>query len=144
MTGTPLSAFITALGDLTHPRVRRVIRHTLLWTLAVFLGLGGLLGWGIASLDLALESLSGFWLDTLALWVIKLVAVAVAGFALVALVWLLFVAVVQLVAGFYLDEVVDAVEARRYPGLPRAASPSLTTAAAASLRLVGLMVLLNA
>jgi uncharacterized protein involved in cysteine biosynthesis len=140
-----LSAFIAALRQLNDPAIKRVIWWVALWTATAF----GALGWGlwaaIAGLDFVLSF--GFipidWLRDALVWLASFVAAVIGGFVFFLLFWLLFVAIVQLVSGFYLERVVAAVEARHYPHLPPARAPALGATLAVTLRLLGALVLLN-
>jgi CysZ protein len=57
--------------------------------------------------------------------------------------WLLFPAVVTMVMGFYLDRVAGAVEARDYPGRGPPRQVSLWETTLATLRLMGLTIIVN-
>src|SRR5579872_2682743 len=99
-----VSAFTLALSELLDPRPRRALILSLLGAAVVLaalaVGLGALVHHAAVFdswlLDRALELLGDF--------------------AILALVWLLFPAVVTLVLGFFLEGAISAVEARRYPG----------------------------
>lgn len=65
------------------------------------------------------------------------------GIAIVALIWLLFPAVVTIVISCFLDRVAAAVEARDYPGKGPPRPAAIGEAAAATLRLMALTILLN-
>lgn len=97
-----LSAFSLALGQLTDPRVLRVLVKSLLVTLALFAGLGTA-GW--YGLDAALDSYAALrdYSD-----LVSLLIVIIAG-------WLLWRILALLVLQFFADEVVLAVEAKYYP-----------------------------
>jgi len=97
-----LSAFSLALGQLTDPRVIRVLIKSLLVTLALFAMLGTA-GW--YGLDGALDSFAALrdYSD-----LVSLLIVLIAG-------WLLWRILALLVLQFFADEVVHAVEARYYP-----------------------------
>jgi uncharacterized protein involved in cysteine biosynthesis len=120
-----------AFGQLDDPAVRRCLWQSVLAALATFVLL--VIAVEITA-DLAGET-GHAWLD----WLIRLLAV---GGAFITA-WMLFPAVVSIVLGFLLDRVVDAVERRWYPWLGPPAAGSLLQATGASLRLVGLAVLLN-
>jgi uncharacterized protein involved in cysteine biosynthesis len=99
---TMLGAFSLALGQLTDPRVLRVLAKSLLVTLALF-ALLGTAGWyGIDALLDTWPTLRDY--SDLA----ALLIVLIAG-------WLLWRIVALLVLQFFADEVVHAVEARHYP-----------------------------
>lgn len=101
-----LQALAKAFGQFSDPRLQAVVRRTIGLSLLVLVLLAAML-W------LAATRLSGIeiaWLQT--------VVDFAAGFGAVVLAWLLFPAAVSLTAGFFLEEVAAAVEARHYRGLP--------------------------
>jgi len=65
------------------------------------------------------------------------------GLAVAFLTWLLFPSIVTLVLGFFIDGVLGAIEARRYPGARAATRQSWGEILAASLRLTLLTIVLN-
>ena len=103
------SSLLLALGQLSDPRVLRVLAKSLAVTLVLFAGMawGGwqALDWalGRAGLDEALFAGAG-WLRE-----------AAAALLTVLGLWLLWRIVAMAVIGFFADEVVLAVEARHYP-----------------------------
>lgn len=111
------SAFTRALGQLPDPAFRSVLLRSVLLAIVVFVGVALLAGWwlsGINGLTLfGVTILSGEWLGGLG------------GFAALLLTaWLFFPAVASLVLGFFLEDVVDAVDRRHYPvDLPGRSQP---------------------
>ena len=97
-----LSAFALALGQLSDPRVLRILAKSLAVALVVFVLLG-VAGWWGLDWALAHWALSEELRGALAL-------VAVIGFG-----WLLWRIVALAVLQLFADEVVQAVEARHYP-----------------------------
>lgn len=99
-------ALLLALGDLSSPRVLRILAQSLALTLAIFAAAGAALVFG-ARRALA----DGGWLEGAGL--------DIAGAALVLLSilasWLLFRAVAVAVVGLFADAIVADVEGRRYP-----------------------------
>jgi len=126
-----LAALIRAIEELFTPPLRRVVALSLALAVASFAAL-----WiGIAIL-VHNTTLFGWWpLD----WLIDLFG----ALAILLLSWLLFPAVVTIVAGFFLDRVAAAVEARDYPGLDPPRGAPLSAIIAATFRLMLLTVLLN-
>lgn len=125
-----LSAFAKAFGQLSDPRIKKVIGLSVLLVLGVYGLLAGLTWWGLSSF----QALPPGW-DT---------AVDVLGVLLVFVVALfLFPAVVSAFIGFFLEDVADAVEARHYPGLPAPRDPPLAEMLLTGLRFAGIAVLLN-
>ena len=88
------------------PAIRRVLWVSFAATIALVLTLPALTGWGLAQLQFA----NWAWVDT--------TLDVLGGVAVLALGILLFPAIVGLVAGLFLDDVAQAVEARHYPALP--------------------------
>lgn len=125
-----LSAFAKAFGQLSDPRITKVIGISVLLVVVVYGLLAGLAWWGLSSF----EALPPGW-D---------MAVDVLGVLLVFVVALfLFPAVVSAFIGFFLEDVADAVEARHYPGLPAPRDPPLAEMILTGLRFAGIAVLLN-
>lgn len=126
-----LSDLFTAIAQLADPRFRGVLWRALAGAVAVFAALHA--GWWWL-LERSTLFESG-WLER--------AADLLGGLAALALSLLLFPVVVTLVAGFLLDEIVQAVEDRHYPHLPppppRPWWRGLPTAA----RFVAVTVLLN-
>lgn len=104
-----LSAFALALGQLTDPRVLRILAKSILATLLVFALLAAA-GWWLANRALALAGFDDSFVNDGAglRGLLAAVGVAMAGLLLWRIVAL---AVLQLFA----DEIVLAVEARHYP-----------------------------
>lgn len=101
-----IRALFLAFGQLSDPRSRRVVWIALFASALAYLLLAGLVWWALFQTPLT----SYAWVDaTLDL---------LGGLAVLLLAWLLFPATVGMVSGFFLDEVVDRVEARHYPQLP--------------------------
>jgi CysZ protein len=131
------TAFARAIGDLADPAVRRVLLKSLALTLLLFAAAALLLGWLLASgsacrlgpLDRACELAPG----AAGLGALLLVGVAL---------WFLFPAIALGVIGFFADEVVEAVEARHYPGA-RGRPVPLRRSLAMSLGAVARLVLWN-
>ncbi len=132
--------FARALAQFDDPRFRRVLLRALLVVLAalaatfwaVTFGLGRVLP---DAVTLPWIGEIGF-LDALASW-------AAVG-AMLALSVVLMVPATAAAAGFFLDDVADAVEARHYPGLPPAAAPGLGRQAWDAARFFALIVAANA
>src|ERR1700682_2413047 len=126
-----LAALIRATEELFTPPLRRVVVLSLALAIASF----AVLWIGIAIL-VHNTTLFGWWpLD----WLIDLFG----ALAILLLSWLLFPAVVTIVAGFFLDRVAAAVEARDYPGLDPPHGAPLSAIVAATFRLMLLTVILN-
>ena len=120
-----------AVTDTLDPRLRAVLFRTIGLAALVLAGL-----WGAST---ALIAHTTFF-ETGWLQVVTQVLGSVASLAIA---WILFPSVFMLVMGFFLDGVVSAIEARRYPGLPPPRAQSVPAMTAAALRLGGLALLLN-
>lgn len=98
-------ALAKAFGQLSDPKLRRVLKWGVLGALAAYTVLAALVWWGMRTTDLFPEA----WADTL---------VDVAAIAAALVVPLLFFpALATVVMGPMLEDVADAVEARHYPQL---------------------------
>lgn len=135
-----IADFARALAQIGDRRFRSVLFRAMLIVLAalvatfcvVMFGLGRVLP---DTVTLPWIGEVGF-LDTLASW-------AAVG-AMLVLSVVLMVPATAAAAGFFLDDVADAVEARNYPGLPPATPPGLARQAWDSARFFGLIVVANA
>jgi uncharacterized protein involved in cysteine biosynthesis len=124
-------AFLLALSEAFDPRFRRTLAVSLLLTAAVFVALG-------SAMMLMLDHTRLF--DG---WFFNRAIELLGGVAILGLTWLLFPAVATFVLGFFLDGVISASEARRYPGLPPARRQSIGEMVAGGARLAGLAIVLN-
>src|SRR5205823_2734975 len=126
-----ITALLRAVEEVFTPPLRHVVMLSLALAVACFAGL-----WIAIALMAHNTSLFGWWpLD----WIVDLLG----ALAVLFLSWLLFPAVVTMMAGFFLDRVAAAVEARDYPGLPPAAGMPLFDMLMATLRLMLLTIILN-
>lgn len=132
--------FGRALAQFGDPRFRGVLLRALLVVLASLAATFWLVTFGLGRLlpdAVALPWIGEVaFLDTLASW-------AAVG-AMLALSVVLMVPATAAAAGFFLDDVADAVEARHYPGLPPATQPGLGRQAWDAARFFGLVVAANA
>lgn len=126
-----LAALRLALEDTFAPEQRRAIGLSL----ALAALLLALLWLGVG-LVLAGSRVAGIW------WLDALIDLA-GTVAAPLLAWLLFPAMTVLIFGFFLEGIVAAVENRRYPGLGPARRRGAAGGFAATLRLLGLALLLN-
>ena len=108
-----ISALLLALRQLTDPALQRLLLRCVLLTLATFVVLIG----AVAALLFGLDLTGLSWLD-------PVLATAGSAVALV-LAWLLFPVAVGLILGLFAEDVVDLVERRHYPALPKAPGMSL-------------------
>ena len=135
-----ITALTKAFEDLGIARVRNVLWWVIGWTLLIFIILGGLLGWGVDSLDAEnwVSDNPGFFGNLVDILVKFLVGV---GYLL--LMWLAFAVIAQNVAAFYLDRIIGAVEEKRYPELGPAKGSTIATDISAMLRFTGALILWN-
>ena len=126
-----IANFLKAFGQLFDPRIQK-----LLWT-GVGLALLTLVlsGVAIAYVLLPLIDVGLPWAD----WALDLLG----GFAVAALMLLLFPATMMITISLLLDGVCAAVEARHYPGLPPPRHSPLSEQIFGALRFAGLAVALN-
>ena len=125
-----LSAIAKTFGQLSDPPIRGVIGKTIglailayvLFVVLVYL----LIGW--------LSGLSG-WLEGLAQFGGVFFAIVIA--------WFIFPSVAAGIAGIFADEVIDAVEAKHYPGLPPAHPVPVLEAVLDGLKLVAISLVVN-
>lgn len=126
-----ISAFLKAIGQLSDPRIRRVLWISIGSTTVLFAALfGGI--WFLLR-----ETVLFDW------WFLEDMVDTLGIFATVGLTWILFPAIASSVVGLLLDGVARAVEARHYPALPPAPGASIPDALLASLKLIAIMVALN-
>lgn len=113
-----MKALNLAIGQLSDPRLRRVIWLSIGLTIVVFILIGMAMNWLIgllAGVDLVgwLEPMQWLvdWMSDEASWFF-------AALGTVLLAWFFLPAISSLVTAFFLDEVIEAVEARHYTDLP--------------------------
>lgn len=127
-----IRAFSLAIAQLGDPKIRKIITISLIVTIIVY----SLLVAGTSWLMFGTQLLQGLplWesiLDWSALILVPVVAL------------FLFPAVMTGIMGVFLEDVVKAVEARHYPGLPTAREIPFAESLFASVRLVVLALCLN-
>jgi uncharacterized protein involved in cysteine biosynthesis len=128
---TMINVFSRGLAQLSDPRIRKVVWIAIGSAFIVFVLL-----WGAIGTLLGATSVSSIgWLE----WVVDLLG----GLATLVLTWFLFPAVIGVVIGLYLEDIVDAVETRHYPGLPAPIEQSILPALMVALRYLGVLVALN-
>lgn len=134
-----LADFGRALAQFGDPRFRRVLWRALLVVLAAFVAVF----WGVFwTLGLVLpDHVTLPWVGPVG-FLDDLASIAAIGTMLLASV-VLMVPATAAAAGFFLDDVADAVEARYYPGLPPAAPPGFARQAWDSARFLLLVLGVN-
>jgi CysZ protein len=114
-----LDSLFTAIAQLTDPRLRRVVWIGVLGSLSIFLVMWIGLWFLTGALDWTQIPYIGWlfdWMGDAAAWLGGIVFLT----SIVAVSFLLFPAIVTIIVGFFLEEVVGAVEDKHYPGLPPA------------------------
>jgi CysZ protein len=126
-----LAALLLAIAEIGHPTLRRTVLLSVGLALLVFAAL-----WGGLGALLVRTHLFGNWFFDAALDVLG-------GVAALLVTWLVFPAVVTVIASFLLDEVVAEIEARHYPALPPARPQAWNAVAFGALRLASMAIVLN-
>ena len=134
-----LSDLSKAIAQLNDPVLRRVVLIGVIGSAALFFALSGATWWVFATqVDLTALDL---WT-----WVEELLAVlagVLLATTLIVVSGILFPAVATIVVGFFLEDVVAAVEARHYPGEPPARPQPLSEVVGSTLRFAVAVVGLN-
>ena len=139
-----IGCFLKAVAQLPDPRLRRVLWIGVLGSVAIFIVLWAGLWWSMSAV--AWTEIWGIgwlidWFGGIAQWVAGMVFLSSVMFATLVL----FPAVITIIVGFFLEDVVNAVEARHYPGQPAArpqpASEVLATTVKFALMVIALNVL---
>ncbi len=126
-----IRALLLAFGQLSDPRARRVVWIGVLSAALAYALLAGVVWWALFH-----TPLTGYgWVDG----AIDLLG----GLVVLLLAWLLFPATVGMVSSFFLDEVVDRVEARHYPFLPPPRHSGWVTEMGTALRFLALVLAVN-
>jgi CysZ protein len=126
-----IPALLSALREIFDPRLRRILALSILVSLAVMAALVGGLGYLLHRTAL------------FDLWYLNGAVELLGGLAILVLAWLLFPAIATLVLGFFLDDAIALVEARRYPDLKPPNRQTLVAALGGGLRLAVLGIALN-
>lgn len=137
-----IDSFLTAVAQLSDPRLRRVLLIGIFGSLAIFVVLWSGFGMLTSTLDWAMIPYIGWvfdWLGDTAEWLGGLVFMTVA----LAISFLLFPAIVTIIVGFFLEEVVSAVEDRHYPNLPPARAQPTAEVLSITVRFALLVIGLN-
>lgn len=125
------TALFKAFAQLSDPRVRRLVWGAVGGAVAVYVVLYGAVAWTLG----ATAIFEAPWAEA--------ASDILGGVAVLVLTLLLFPAVVTLVAGFLLEDVAAAVEAKHYPDLPAVRQQPMWDSVAAALRFAAVAVVLN-
>jgi CysZ protein len=137
-----LDSLFTAITQLTDPRLRRVVWTGILGSFSIFLVMWTGLWFLTSALDWTQIPYIGWLFDRMggaAAWLGGLVFLT----SIVAVSFLMFPAVVTIIVGFFLEEVVGAVEAEHYPGLPPARAQSTAEVLSITVRFALLVIGVN-
>jgi uncharacterized protein involved in cysteine biosynthesis len=126
-----LDRFLLAIRDALAPAQRQALLVSIGATLLIFVALWAGVGWGLARIDLAEYS----WLR----WPLEILG----HLAVWALAWVLFPAVATTILSFFLDGVLNRLDALHYPTLPPAHSVPVRAMIGSGVRLLALTVGLN-
>ena len=126
-----LGGLSKALEQSFDPAFRAVALKTFAISAALFLALLAVLGWLLG----ALAPFGLAWLD----WIVR----GIGGLGAIVVSILLFPAVATIVAGLFLEEIADAVDARYYPEKPAAPGAGAAASFISAARLAGAAVVLN-
>jgi uncharacterized protein involved in cysteine biosynthesis len=146
-----IGALALAFGDLLEPRIRGVVVQVAALTALAFAVVGALLWWAVGGIDpldpalgvdLWLFTVPPGWIADALVWVVNGILGIFGILLFVALLWLGFVVIAQNVASLFLDRVIEAVEARHYPGLPPT-SQTFRQAIAAGFNLTAMVIGVN-
>ena len=131
-----------AVAQLSDPRLRRILWIGVLGSLAIFSALWMGLWWALNAV--AWTEIWGIgwlfdWFGSLAEWLAGILFLSSAMIASL----LLFPAVITIVVGFFLEEVVSAVEARHYPNQPAARPRPVFEVLATTVKFALMVIALN-
>lgn len=132
--------FLRALAQMADPRFRRVLWRSMLIVLAGFAALAWVfvssVGWA------APDAMTLPWIGEVGF--VGTLATSAAVLLTVGLSTILMIPAAAATIGFFLEDVVEAVEARHYPGLPPAHPPGMARQSLDALRFFGLVLAANA
>jgi uncharacterized protein involved in cysteine biosynthesis len=131
-----LAAFAKAIGQLPDPTFRRVLVRSLLLSILVFIALAVVAGFFLQGMG-ALTIFGWTLLGTTQIASLGIL------FTFFATGWLLFPAVSSMFIGIFLDDIVEAVERRHYPGHPPGRSLAFGPSLAVTGRFTIALIVLN-
>ena len=134
-----IKAFSQAFAQLRDTSLRRVMWIGLAGSSGMLVFLSCFVGLFLFNTKiLKFDGLLGM-LNTTLEWLTDIFGVAV----VVLLSWLFFPAIVSLTVSFFLEDVVQAVEAKYYPHLPKPRRQGITESVTVALKFAGLAIVLN-
>ncbi len=133
------AALIRAINQLGDKKFQKVILFGIAGSVAVFVGLWLLAGWGVSAVAWTDLPWVGGFLDWFPDWVGE------AAFLVTMLIvmFLLFPAVMTAIVSIFLEDIVKAVEDRHYPALPPARPIPMAEVVVDALKFLGLVVGVN-
>ena len=126
-----IEALVKSIAQLNDKAIQRTLLSSIAAAAALFVAVWFVIGYLLSDTTL----FEWGWLDTIVDFM--------GGLATLVITWFLFPGIVTAVIALFLDDVARAVEARHYPGLPPAEGSTVGETVAASLRFVGVLVVLN-
>ena len=137
-----IDSFLTAAAQLSDPRLRRVLWIGVLGSLAIFVVLWTMFGFLTGMLDWTQVPYIGWlfdWMGDAAAWLGGLVLI----FTALTISFLLFPAIVTVIVGFFLEDVVTTVEDKHYPNAPPARAQPTAEVLSVTIRFALLVIGVN-
>ena len=134
-----ISAFSLAIGQLSDKSLRQVVWIGLLGSLAIFV----LLWISIGFVLFETEIFTTGWFFGVFDWVVEWLTDIFGGVLIIIATWFLFPAVATLIASFFLERAVQAVENKHFPNLPAPRQQNLAEILKITLKFTGLSIVLN-
>ena len=134
-----IADYLKALGQIGDSRFLRVLALGLGLTIALLFGFTVAFAWTVGLI--VPDSFALPWIGEIT-WIDNLASLAVIPVMLIASIFLM-VPVASAFTAIFLDDVVDAVEAKHYPGLPPVAHVPFSESITETLKFLGLLLLVN-
>ena len=134
-----IADYLKAIGQIGDSRFLRVLALGLGLTIALLFGFTVLFAWTVGLI--VPDSFTLPWIGEIT-WIDNLASLAVIPVMLIASIFLM-VPVASAFTGIFLDDVVDAVEAKHYPGLPPVAHVPFSESISETLKFLGILLLVN-
>ena len=134
-----ISAFSLAIGQLSDKSLRQVVSIGLLGSLAIFVLLWIAIGFVLFETDIFTTG----WFFGVFDWVVEWLTDIFGGVLIIIATWFLFPATATLIASFFLERAVQAVEDKHFPNLPVPRLQNLAEILKITLKFTGLSIALN-
>ena len=134
-----IADYLKALGQIGDSRFLRVLALGLGLTIALLFGFTVAFAWTVGLI--VPDTFALPWIGEIT-WIDNLASLAVIPVMLIASIFLM-VPVASAFTAIFLDDVVDAVEAKHYPGLPPVAHVPFSESITETLKFLGLLLLVN-